>query len=366
MALRKLGRSHQELGSLALFALEDSAGRQLSDTERRRDFIANLGKGLDESLANASRLHGWRVQALFEALLVELDAVKLVKSEDDGGCYYDDGAPIKLPDYRLVLADGETVLVEVKNVAPGNRDAALPASELERLQQYARLQGLRLLLAHYWTDANLWTLVDPAVLQADGSKMRLPITGALKANELGLLGDCFLATTPPLVFSLRADPDAPAFLSPEGDGDRSAEFTVGEVEFRAAGQRLEDREEIRIAQALMFFGGWEMSKEAEIDRDRLIAINHVFEPLPPPDGQPEAPHRLVGTLSSIYSATFNAVTLNEDGDVTQLRREPDPGALSRLIPQDFFSRQHTLALWRLNFEPGSGPKARDNDDQMDY
>jgi hypothetical protein len=71
-----------------------------------------------------------------------------------------------------------------------------------------------------------------------------------------------------------------------------------------------------------------MRKEAEIDRDRLIAINHVFEPPPPPDGQPEAPYRLVGTLSSIYSATFNAVTLKEDGDVTQLRREPDPGTLA--------------------------------------
>lgn len=65
MALEKLKRERRELGSLALFVDldEPERGSSLQDARRRRHVLAEIGRGLDESLANAARLHGWRVQA---------------------------------------------------------------------------------------------------------------------------------------------------------------------------------------------------------------------------------------------------------------------------------------------------------------
>jgi hypothetical protein len=52
-------------------------------------------------------------------VVVELGGARLIKDEDEGECYSEDEATVKLPDYRLVLEDGEMIMVEVKNVAPG-------------------------------------------------------------------------------------------------------------------------------------------------------------------------------------------------------------------------------------------------------
>jgi hypothetical protein len=121
MTLRRLKRERGELGSLALFVdLDDpERGTSLQDVRRRQYVLAEIGRGLDESLANVARLHGWRVQELFKAVVVELGGARLVKDEDEGECFSEDVAMVKLPDYRLVLKDGEMILVEVKNVAPG-------------------------------------------------------------------------------------------------------------------------------------------------------------------------------------------------------------------------------------------------------
>jgi len=43
-------------------------------------------------LASAARLDGWRVQALFETMLVGLGGVRLLTLEDAGDCYFDDAA----------------------------------------------------------------------------------------------------------------------------------------------------------------------------------------------------------------------------------------------------------------------------------
>ena len=105
MALRKLPRDPERLDSLSRYATDpDGEGRSLNDAERHREFLLSLGRGLSESLANRSRLHGWRVQSLFEALIVELDAARLLRSEDEGTTYHEGSKLVKLPDYRLGAA----------------------------------------------------------------------------------------------------------------------------------------------------------------------------------------------------------------------------------------------------------------------
>ena len=62
-------------------------------------------------------------------------------------------------------------------------------------------------------------------------------------------------------------------------------------------------------------------------------LNLSFSPEePPPSSQPFAMH---APLSAIYSAMFNQSTVAEDGEITELRIDIDPGALGALVPDDY-------------------------------
>jgi len=360
MALRRLKRERRELGSLALFVDldEPESGTSLQDVRRRQHVVAEIGRGLDESLANTARLHGWRVQTLFKAVVVELGGARLIKEEDKGECYSEE-ATVKLPDYRLVLKDGEMILVEVKNVAPGALETKIGLGELEALERYAELNGARLLFAHYWSQANLWSLVDASVLAREESAATLKLIDALPANEMGFLGDATIATTPPLVLRLRADPEAPRTLGAEEvGGQRRAIFTIDDVEVLAAGTVLVDEEERRIAQALMQLGGWEVEETASIDEnDEVVSVDFTHRPL---EEQPGVPHHQVASLSSLYSAAFNQATLDKDGVPSRLAVDPEPGRMTGLIPSDCWDHgERGLVLWRFELYPSIGPRAEE-------
>jgi hypothetical protein len=361
MTLCRLKRERRELGSLALFVDldEPERGSSLQDARRRQHVLAEISGGLDESLANTARLHGWRVQTLFKAVAVELGSARLIKEEDEGECYSEGGALVKVPDYRLVLQDGEMILIEVKNVAPGSLEAKIGLGELEALERYAELNGARLLLAHYWSQANLWTLVDASVLSREGSAAMLKLTDALLANEMGFLGDATIATAPPLVLRLQADTEAPRTLgAEEEDGQSRATFTIGEVEVLAAGRVLVDEKERRIAQALMQHGGWEIEETANLDKDDEVAsVDFTYRPV---EEQREVPHHQVAPLSSLYSAAFNQATLDDDGAPSRLAVELEPGRMMGLIPSDYWSHgERGLALWRFELRPSLGPRAEE-------
>ena len=124
--------------------------------------------GARASLGNPSRLHGLRTEAMFRAVLVALGRFQLLVEEDEGQVYYEDGlGPVKLPDYRAVDADGRQLLIEVKAVPPSSRRLhhSIPASEVEGLCRYGELTGAPVAVAHYWSAANLWTLVDLDLMQ---------------------------------------------------------------------------------------------------------------------------------------------------------------------------------------------------------
>lgn len=91
--------------------------------------------GLEESLANQRRLHGRWTQDLFQAVLVSLDDIRMIKDEDAGTFFFDQDQPeLKLPDFRVVCGDDEHLLVEVKNVAKAFRtDTEGPSPRVQRL-----------------------------------------------------------------------------------------------------------------------------------------------------------------------------------------------------------------------------------------
>ena len=322
MTLRKGREPSQSLEALAWYSQFDTpaggTGATVQDLQRCQAAVDRLRAGMDESLANKARLHGWRVQNLFEAMIVCLGSVQLIMTEDAGGYYYDDGAgAVRPPDFRMIGRDGERVLVEVKNVDPRRyKEARINERDLEQEQRYADLMAMRLLLAHYWSAANHWSVVDARVLERRKGTLVLPFETAMKANELGLMGDMMIGTRPPLTLSVIADPSQPQSTRHVPGTENELGFTIGGVEVSCGGRILATALERRIAWFLMLYGRWEVSSDLQFDDGGLLEqISFQTAPAAPDEESAKTTDRqgfaVIGHLSEMYSTYYNLMTLTE-------------------------------------------------------
>ena len=203
----------------------------------------------------------------------------------------------------------------------------------------------RLKFAIYWTCFNLWTLTSSGRFTADDSgHLSLPLPEAMKANEMGSLGDRVVATEWPIGLTFYSDPDKPREVSDDG----RVLFTIGRVEHRVAGRVVTRPNEQHILWRLMLYGGWEEETPVEIVDGTLVSVPFLLLPTEACElvSQPFAMH---APLSSIYSKMFNDVTLGDQGEVTGLRIDIDPGALAALIPDDY--KGEVFRVWRFHQEP---------------
>jgi hypothetical protein len=263
-------------------------------------------------------------------MIVCLGSIRLITTEDAGSYYYDEGAgAVKPPDFRVVRSDGQQVLIEVKNVDPRTyKEALINERDLKQKQQYADLMATRLLLAHYWSAANHWSVVDPQVLERRKGKLVLRFETAMMANELGLMGDSMIGTRPPLTLSLITNPQRLQRARQISRTEEELGFAIGRVELSCRGQVLTTKREQRIAWFLMLYGHWEVNQDLHLDGRRLERINFQVTPPVPAEESAKAVGRqgleAIGHLSEMYSTYYNLMTLTETGEVQQLRHEPTP------------------------------------------
>lgn len=173
------------------------------------------------------------------------------------------------------------------------------------------------------------------------------------ANELGLLGDRMIGATSPLVLSLfPGEGEAPA-IGPETS---TASFQVGSVKMSAGGRTLRSRIERTIAFQLMLFGGWELAEKPRIDKNgKLLQYDYTFRPYDPEGAEAEQGFSVVTSLSSLHAARYTVSTLTAEGRFEALCLEPEPGALSEIVPTDYWERQHRdLRLWLFQIHPSEG------------
>lgn len=361
MTLRRGRKGDLGLEVLPLIelALPESDGQTLL-ADRHEETVAAISAALASSLGNVSRLQGWQAQYAFEAVVVALGAVRLIKFEDSGLYYLDDAeGEIQPPDFRIVLRDGTRLLVEVKTVPPTDMATTVRAKDMAAALGYAETTGGRLLYAHFWSLAGLWTLVDPSVFESDGTLHRLSLEEAMKANEMYLLGDGWLAVEPPLVFSVIMDRHKEQVVERLGDGEDTRRVIVRGVELLNAGRVISDPVEWRLARFLIWNGRWPQTEELRFDEEgRLARIDYVCSPDIPDE---EAARQIaaqgmaiVGPLSALNTRRFLEVTTTEAGDMRALREEPKPALLAQLVPEDYWDRQdRALSLWRFNLLPPS-------------
>ena len=278
----------------------------------------------------------------------------MIKDEDAGELYHDEGRPLHLPDFRVVTKVGEHLLVEVKNVGPARmlKTQRILAEHFNATQDYARLTRARLVFAHYWSGVNWWTLVDADRFTPSGKYFELTISEASKANEFAMVGDLLLMTSSVITVMMlaagikdgtRVDPEMAAGLSVLG-------FEPSTVHFACDGVPVISRNEAELVQAVALWGGGAMSDPGLIADEMGNRVGLVMT-IQSPAGT-ESPN-LGSRLSSIYSARYLAATTDAiGGSVKQLRYQPDPtltrlaaiaraGVTGRVMPVQVFTQVPT-------------------------
>ncbi|MFE4726136.1 hypothetical protein [Microbacterium sp. NPDC056736] len=318
----------------------------LSAPGRASEVVRQFAEALDSSLANASRVQGWRMQSLFRSLVVALDGCCLMTFIDKGEIFFE-GDPVKAPDFFLHLRDGQRILVDVKShrSRPAAQDPYLvkfSQSEIDALRRFGVLYGADVFLAVHFEGGN-WTLLPlDALTLGPGGGYRIGVAEAMKASHLGLLGDRLIGTVPLLEIVVIPDMASANHVDNEG----KAEFAVGSLEIRAGGKTLETPASQSLALFLLQFGDWEMSEHATVDDSRLVSMTWRAAPT---ERRNEREHfEFVGSLARMFSRRFEGLTATPEGPVA-LDAMPEPGAVKRLIPEDLTSSE--LPLWVFELEP---------------
>jgi len=304
-------------------------------------FVERARASIKRSLANEAFLYGVRTELMFESLVASLGKVQILKSEDSGEIYVSDES-LKVPDFRLVLADGSQVLVEVKNFYQGEdarRAFKLDGGYLGGLVRYSKTMNCDLLLAIYWSRWNIWTLVKPDLFKVENEERTLDMLEAMKGNHMASIGDCSIGTRFPLSLVMHADKSKPRSIGAHGN----VQFTISNVEAYCAGQRLTDPEERRIAIYLMFYGKWDYETEPRIVENEIELVEHRWVP----EVDHEQGFEIVGSLSEMFS-TFYKFATQEEGQVRELRLDISPGAWGSLVPEDYKGK--ALPLWRFTLQ----------------
>jgi hypothetical protein len=360
VTIRRQPRDTEGIGMLKLLSALDMptiAQQDAGEADSVDELVRRLRGGARASLDNPGRLHGLRTEAMFRAVLVALGSFQLLHEEDEGQLYYEDAqGPVKLPDYRVVDADGRQLLVEVKTVQPSARQLRhrMPITEVDALRRYGELTGATVAIAHYWAAANVWTLVELERMQRRDGHFELELTEAIKFNQMGRFGDRMVGTVPPLALRLEVE-ELGERVRPD-----TAHIVIRNTQLLAAGKPLADEVEQRIAFLLFRYGRWDVETPAEVDSTGRIT-SFALTAAPPEDAREVVARQgfaIVGTLSSMYSTMFNEITLDNDGAVRRLDHHSEPGELGSLIPADYFERSdRQLKLWVLEQQP-----ADENDD----
>jgi hypothetical protein len=344
--MKKLSREPAKLESLNLFSLlEGKDGSTLYDPARRQSFLSQVDSGLAKALGSESTLHGIRAQSMFAGMVANLGAVKLLKQEDAGECYYN-GDSIAVPDFRIVTASDKPILVEAKNhfAKKPLKPFRIRKTDLEELERYASATKTPLRFAIYWAPWNLWTLNASRFLTPSGDYQELSLETAMRENEMAVLGDFSIGTGFPLVLRLSAAENKQRSFSPDG----KVVMSIGQAEISCAGVPITSAKERNVAFYLMMYSKWEYDGgKIELD-DQGLPTAMVHTVSPPEDEEESIEHfRIIGYLSSLYSSLYNTLTL-KDGKVERLR-VTDPVSLAPVIPLQWEGAE--LPLWRFVLQP---------------
>lgn len=341
--MKRLKRNPEKFDVLDLFcAMGVKHGYDLSDPASQADFLERVRSSFESSKVHDTTIYGKRTEALFAYVVGGLGKAKLLKQEDAGEVYYK-GDDMSLPDYRLLLNDGNKMLIEVKNCNHTNlgNNLSIKKEYHNKIKRYADLQSLPLKFAIYLSAWNLWALLSIDYFDEHKGSYTIQLAKALACSEMAVLGDRIVATTPNLELHLLASQDEAEHLNNSGE----AKFTARDLRIYCAGHEVTREMEKKIGFFLIRYGDWrEESAETIVESGKLMGLKFVFSPIE----QEESNFAFIGSLSSMISSGFRELSVNENG-VKSLTLGIEPSAFEIVIPEDYKGEQ--LPLWRLVAQP---------------
>lgn len=334
------------ISDLDLFAAFARYGRErktsLHDASALEEFSSHVKAEVAEALSNPIIVHGQRVQNMFEAMVVAFGGFRLLKVED-GGRYHPE-TNFEIPDFRLVLNDGQSLLVEVKNCYcddPFKQVLRFKHDYIERMISYAAVAGGELRLAIYWARWGLWTLVAPTDLRTEGNYLTISMTDAMRVSEMARLGDVSIGLKAPLRFRMIADRSQARFVE-----NGQANISISDVKLFCGENEIVHPDDKHLVWMLMQFGDWTTGPPTAImDGDLVDALESEWKPEQPTDDQG---FDFIGTASRVFSRYFALRTVG-DGKVRQTEIEPVPDWLAPILSDR--PHREELPIWKFYLQP---------------
>lgn len=341
--MKKITRDAEKFDVIDLFAaMAAEHGYKLDDQVSQNAFIDRVRCSIENSKNNDIAIFGKRAEALFAYVAGALGRTALLKQEDTGALYHTEN-DLLLPDYKLILDDGNSYLVEVKNFHNKDPRAKLvvKADYYKKLQKYSVMCNIDLLFAIYFSSWNRWVLVPITAFDAKDDSFEIDFATAMAKSEMSILGDCMVGTSPDLELVLLADKKEANKI----DADGLAAFTIREIKIYCAGNEVLDAKEKEIAFYFMRFGDWiEKEAEAIVEHGKLLGMRFIYTP----ESKTEENFSLIGNLSSMISNMFKEHTM-QDGKVVAVNSPLDPERFKVFISKDYKGKR--LPLWRFIMQP---------------
>lgn len=294
--------------------------------------------------------YGRRTEAMFAYIVASLGKCTLIKKEDNGDVFAD-SVNTKIPDYRIVLntEDREQIFVEVKNYHSNNTfdEYNMNIDYLDSLLRYADIMKTKLFIALYWSKCDIWTMISPKDFLRKKTQAIISFESAMKRNQMSILGDFWIGTTPPLSIRIYPDKQQPHNISK----DHMIEFTIGNIELLCKSTLITSENEQRIAFALMLFGNWRENRRIINDPHSENQIQYIEFLYYPEEHDIKQGFCMIDALSTIISRQYKQLTA-PNGQVLRISPNIEPGMLGFVIPEEYSSE--TLPLWRFHIQANHG------------
>ena len=315
-------------------------GILFSDQEANNAFVEKVAEALSRHRQTPIVVHGFRAQTMFAYVAAALGGCRIITEEDSGEIFTDD-AGLKRPDFRILTTEVLEAFVEVKDFdqqGQPTKKFRCKLDYLNSLRRYAGAFGKPLYFAIYWSRWQLWTLTPESRFVACGAFCSLDLTDAIKADEMGILGDCLIGVTKPLLLRFYTDASKPR--SVEADGH--VQYTVERAVYLAGGKEVTDQFEQKLAWFFLNYGRWQQhDRPANVEDGELLSLDFIGVC---DDPEPDQAFIMIGSLSSMVSKQFNALT-TENGEVLRLSPQVEPEKLGVLIPKEHCG--DVLGVWRF-------------------
>jgi len=345
--MKRIKREPSKFEVLNLFAaLGRHEGLVLGDKQSEKKFLDSISSSLLRNKDNPALLHGLRTEDMFQYVAASLGKCLLIKKEDAGEPLAT-ADNIQPPDYHLILSDKSRLLIEVKNCNKKNPLCTFRLKEtyVDKLLRYADLVDSDLKIAVYWSAWSLWTLVPPSQFECSNGKCSITMLKAMQINEMVMIGDYSVGTTPPLILRIVADKKKPRSIEKDG----MVQFTISRIELLCGDKNITDKTEKEYAFYFMLYGDWQSNDPlANIENNKLVSIDHIVEPVERSPGQG---FELLGSMSSMISRRYRQlISTSSNGQKVSIHLEPS--SLGINIPKTYKGK--AMPLWRFYLRPSCG------------